>query len=105
VTVPGLPPRAVGLLSPALLGLLAAGELIVLVRFSPPLGVGLLATTVALWALVKRSRAIETARREREVEATAQGHSSFFRIRPGCRTASTSSISSRATSPATRYSL
>ena len=68
------------MLSPAFLALLVAGELIVLVRFSPPLGAVLLATTAALWGLVGRSRALETARRQREVEAAAEGHSeAFFR--------------------------
>jgi len=70
----------VRVLSRALLALLAAGEVIVLARFSPPLGVVLLATTAALWGLAGRSRALDAARRAREVEAAAVGHSeAFFR--------------------------
>jgi diguanylate cyclase (GGDEF)-like protein len=80
VTVRGLSPRAVRVLWPALVGLLAASELLVLVRFSPPLGAVLLATTAALWGLVVRSRTAESALRHREVEAAAEGHSeAFFR--------------------------
>ncbi len=75
---PGLSPRGIRVLTPALLAFLVAGELIVAVVFSPPLGIALLATTGALCGLVRRSRGFEVARHKREAEAAAEDQSEAF---------------------------